>query len=150
MNGYYGAGYGQQSMPSYVQTSINPRQPYDPWMTQGAINQGVAGLDKTNNLYSTLKAMRRPQSGFGTGPATMGRLTAPLAQYGAQRNAMMQGTMLGDTYANQQSLYGGQMARENEALGLAQNQANQESQQWGQNYNNLSMFGGMLQQLLAG
>ena len=162
---YYNGGMGQQSQnsystpwtqgggqgnTSYVQTSINPRTTYDPWMTQSAVNQGVGALDKTNNLYSMFKKMDRPQSNFYRGPATMGRLTAPLAQYGAQRNSMMQGVPLQDAYTNQQSVYNGQMNRENEALGLAQNQANQESQQWGQNFNNLSMFGGMLQQLLAG
>jgi len=109
--GSYGGGQLGQ-----ISTSIQPQAIYDPWMTDVAVNQAVANADQRSNL-STL------MGGFDTPGVSRSSRHAALA---APQMAQQQLTAADakaripfeDLMANQRNLFLGQVARENEGLGL--------------------------------
>lgn len=99
-----------------ISTSIQPQAIYDPWMTNVAMNQAVANADQRSNLQTLM-------GGFDTPGVSRSSRHAALA---APQMAQQQLTAADakaripfeDTMANQRNLFLGQVARENEGLGL--------------------------------
>lgn len=115
------AGYGTPS--SYgggqlgqISTSIQPKAIYDPWMTDVAVNQAVANADQRSNLESLMGRFDTPGVSRSSHHAA---LAAPLAAQSQLTAADARARIpFEDLMANQRNMFMGQVARENEALGL--------------------------------
>ncbi len=139
--------FGNAFQPSNVQTSINPRQPFTPQMTQQYTNQQVASNQRTNSLPAIMKQLYSPSSGFSMGPANLAQAAGPLSQSYAQNNQIRAMQPLSDASQNAQMLLGGQQARENEGLGLANLYGNMQDVGFNQNMNTAQNGLGFLQAL---
>lgn len=104
-----------------IGTSIQPQSIYDPWMTDVAVNQAVANADQRSNLQTLMGQFDTPGVSRSSRHAA---LAAPLAAQAQLTAADARARIpFEDTMANQRNLFLGQVARENEALGLGNLQA---------------------------
>lgn len=139
--------FGNAFQPANVQTSITPRQLFTPQMTQQAVNQNVASNQRSLAMPELLKGIYDPTSGFSMSPFHMARTVGPRAAGIAANNTIRAGQPLQDASQNAQMLLGGQTARENEGLGLANLYGNMQDVGFGQGMNNAQQGLGLLQAL---
>lgn len=104
-------GYGAN-----VQTSIQPKGVYPEWMTNVAVNQVQAQADQASNVPYLMKMFDRP--GVSRSDATMGAIAPIIADKQVQAQSARAQIPFQDELANQKNLFMGQVARENEGLGL--------------------------------
>lgn len=99
-----------------ISTSIQPQAIYDPWMTDVAVNQAVANADQRSNLQTLMGQFDTPGVSRSSRHAA---LAAPLAAQQQLTAADARARIpFEDMMANQRNLFLGQVARENEGLGL--------------------------------
>lgn len=109
-NSFGGGQLGQ------ISTSIQPQAIYDPWMTDVAVNQAVANADQRSNLQTLMGQFDTPGVSRSSRHAA---LAAPLAAQQQLTAADAKARIpFEDLMANQRNLFLGQVARENEGLGL--------------------------------
>lgn len=117
MGGY--APFG--GMLGSIQTSVQPQAIYEPWMTQNAVNQAVANADQRGNLQTLMGGFDTPGVSRSSRHAALAAPQAAQAQLtAADAKARIP---FDDMMANQRNLFLGQVAREQEALGLGNLQA---------------------------
>ncbi len=99
-----------------IGTSIVPQTIYPQWMTDTAVNQAVANADQRSNLDTLMERFDTPGVSRSSRHAA---LAAPLAAQSQLTAADARARIpFEDLMANQRNLFLGQVARENEALGL--------------------------------
>lgn len=148
------SGFGQTGYDSSggvnIGTTINPRQPIAPWMTQQSTNQGIAGLQRSF-LGDPRKAIGfTANRGVSWGPAQMGRYANVLAQGNAGVNDFRAQQHFTDAQTNANSLLAGQTARDQEGLSLANMFQQQNQQQFQNQYQQSGDLMGLLQALMGG
>lgn len=99
-----------------ISTSIQPQGIYDPWMTDVAVNQAVANADQRSNLQTLMGGFDTPGVSRSSRHAA---LAAPqMAQHQLTAADAKARIPFEDLMANQRNMFLGQVARENEGLGL--------------------------------
>jgi len=95
-----------------IQTGINPTAPYTQQMTNAAVNNAFAA--NTPDLNYAMKAFDRP--GVSRSAGTAGAAIGSLGQLAGNQMQAQAQIPFGDYFANQQSMLGGETAREGAAL----------------------------------
>jgi hypothetical protein len=134
----------------FLNTTIQPREPFSEQQTRSAVSQGIAGINRSASLPGLLKNSYRPTSGFGVGPATYGQVAPQLAAGAAGVRDMRNTVPLADAMANQRSKLSGQVAREGEAFGLAELMRGERNTTNQNNMQNNSQLMSLLQAMLMG
>lgn len=99
-----------------IQTSIQPKPIYQPWMTTTAVNTAQAQADQASNAPYLMKMFDRP--GVSRSDAHFAAI-APLVAENQVNAATARATIpFEDAAANERNLFLGQVARENEGLQL--------------------------------
>lgn len=114
-----GGGTGGSGAPANgqanVQTTITPQSIYTPQMTQQATNQAVA----TNTPDMRMAMKQNTQPGISRSAGSMAAAMPGFSQSALTGNKAQAEIPLLDEIANQKHLMGGQVAREDQALSLA-------------------------------
>ncbi len=103
-------------MRTQIQTSIQPKGMYAPWMTNLASSIATGEHFRRGDLRTAQKKFDRPGMSRGAGSAYMAM--PQVAQSYAAGRAARAGIPMQDSFANASNILRGQIAREQEGLGL--------------------------------
>jgi hypothetical protein len=99
-----------------INTSIQPKPIYEPWMTQRGMNQIGADAAQASNLPYLMKQFDRP--GMSRSEGSLG-LAGPMAANMQANAGIDQGNlMMDDMFANQKQMLAGEIARGQEGRSL--------------------------------
>lgn len=143
-----GLGMGNFRPAMNVQTSINPRGVFSPDLTQLAVNQALGAAGVAGDPGSLKKIFDRP--GISRGPAHNAAIAPLQAQAMAQAANAGATIPLQDAATNAQSLLSGQVARDQEALGLGRGVGGINSLLAGDQQNRQTSLVSLLMRLLQG
>lgn len=134
----------------FLNTATQIRRPIAPQMTDASVNQGVAGIDKQNNIYSLFKQQGAGGNGLSIGPSDYQRAGSAMAIGAASRSPLAAQRRLGDAATNAQAQLRGETNRENEAFGLAGLMSQAEQSNRGFTMQQQGQLMNILQSLLGG
>lgn len=132
-----------------ITTSIQPQPIYEPWMTQYATSQLQADQLRSADPFYAQKAFDRP--GVSRSAGTLSAAMPGIARARAASRAIGAGVPMADAIANAGNVLGGQLEREQEALGygslyarILAGQLGFDRAQQGQGLTNLGTVGSLL------
>lgn len=158
----FGNGFGSSSFGSggwgasgQINTSIQPQPIYEPWMTTHAVSQLQADQLRGADPFYAQKAFDRP--GVSRSAGTLAAAMPEIAQRRAAVRQIGAGVPMNDALANAGNVIGGQIEREQEALGygslyarMLSGQLGFDRAQAGQSNQNIGTIGSLLSAIYGG